>query len=172
MKKALFLDRDGTINEAMPRGTYLTRLSQWQLLPGIKTLISAAVGKGYLVFVVTNQPQVTKGLMTADDLAAVHALMNTQLGNPFSRIYLCPHEDLEGCGCRKPRPGMLEAAIRDFGVDPTLSLMVGDSYRDVLVGQAVGAKTVFLKNEHNAKELPRCNPDHVIDRLQEAVILL
>lgn len=165
--KALFLDRDGVICKAF--NGYLTRWEEFELLPGIERLIEHAKKKGYLVVVVTNQPHIARGLLTEYELANIHARMQTALHHEIDAVYHCPHVSEDECDCRKPKPGMLMRAARDFDIDCTQSIMVGDRDRDVLAGSAVGCRTFFIKNEFNETCLASCSPDGVVINLEEIV---
>lgn len=171
-RKALFLDRDGVILRALPRGEYLTDLRQAALLDGISSLVKGAREAGYLVVVVTNQPQVGRGLLRENELRSIHRHMSAALGGGLDAVYYCPHTDSDGCECRKPKPGLLRRAAAEWNISPERSLMVGDSDRDVLAGRAAGCRTVFVRNEYNAAELARCSPDAAVDRPSEILSLL
>lgn len=171
-KRALFLDRDGVILEALPRGEYLTDWSQSRLVDGIETLISAAKAAGYVTLVATNQPQVSRGLLSEDGLRVIHDRMSALLKGQVDAIYYCPHTDLDACDCRKPKDGMLLRGSRDFNVALDRSIFVGDSDRDVLAGRSAGCRTVFIRNEFNASEAARCSPAHFVNNLSEIVGLL
>lgn len=175
----IILDRDGTICEEMPqnenpregepRGQYLLRPDQLKLLPGVAEFIRLAKDWGSIVVVATNQPQVGKGLLTEAGLNEIHALMEKELGGLIDRTYFCPHVDNDKCACRKPKPGMLLQAMRDFGVTAEEVVMIGDSDRDVIAGQAAGCLTVFVRGLHNDQYLERCTPNRVIHRLPELI---
>ncbi len=169
---ALFLDRDGVICEALPRGQYLVSHEQFRLMPGIRQLVERMRERGVKVFVATNQPQVAKGLLAPETLAGLHETMRTALGGAIEKIYVCPHRDEDRCPCRKPKPGMLLQALRDYALDPRQCIMVGDSDKDVRAGAAAGMRTVFVKNAHNADELARCAPDHAVAAIAELNDLL
>jgi len=172
MNRCLFLDRDGVINEAMPRGEYLLHPDQFKLLPGIKELIDTAKDKGYLVVVVTNQPQISRGFIDHDGVKKIHKRMKELLPQ-IDAVYYCPHHNLrEKCECRKPLPGMLLQAGKDYSIDFSQSYILGDSDWDIGAGKAAGTKTIFIKNEHNSEELKRCEPNYIIAELKEAESIL
>ncbi|MYR57340.1 HAD-IIIA family hydrolase [Streptomyces sp. SID625] len=142
-----FLDRDGTVNAAPPPGLYLTRPEELRLLPGAAEAVRTLNRRGHRVVVVTNQRGVARGLVTSVELAAVERRLAELLGAEgahWDGYYVCPHA-ADSCRCRKPRPGLLEAAARDI---PRLSLpdavMIGDSETDVGAGRAAGCRTVRL----------------------------
>jgi mannose-1-phosphate guanylyltransferase / phosphomannomutase len=168
--RALFLDRDGVILRSLPRGQYVTEWGQTRLLPGIRELVAAAHEKGWRVFVITNQPQISYGFLSEPELKIIHENMQAALGNSLDAIYYCPHQDTDLCACRKPRIGLIARATMEWNVDPASSLMIGDSDRDVAAGKAAGCRTVFLRNEFNASERDRCQPDETVDRLADIVL--
>lgn len=176
--KAVFLDRDGTIVEE--RG-YVTAPEFLNLVPGAAAAIASLKERGWKVFVVTNQGAVAKGLLTEDELTAIHQAMVMMLGAEGALpdgIYYCPHhpDGTEGdyaseCGCRKPKPGLLERAASENGLDLSASVMVGDSTRDIGAGKAAGvAATVLVLTGHGAETAKgEHGADHVAADLAAAV---
>jgi histidinol-phosphate phosphatase family protein len=171
-QRALFLDRDGVILHALPRGEYLTDWSQSRFLDGIESLVKSARSAGYLTVVVTNQPQVSRGLLAEPKLRAIHERMAARLEGHLDAIYYCPHSDEDACDCRKPKDGMLLRGSRDHNIALERSIFVGDSDRDVLAGASAGCRTVFVRNEYNAGEAARCSPGFFVNHLSEIVPLL
>ena len=155
-QKAVFLDRDGTINEYVG---FLTDINDFRLLEGSAEAVREINKCGYLAVVVTNQPVVARGDVTFEELDEIHAKMETLLGEQgayIDAVYCCPHHPDKGfagevpelkmeCECRKPKPGLLLRAARDFNIDLENSWMVGDSERDVLAGRQAGCRTVRLQ---------------------------
>ncbi len=151
-QKAVFLDRDGTINEF--RGL-IRKTEDLVLLPGVGAAIRRLNESGYLVIVVTNQPVIARGEVTPEELRMIHNRMETLLGRQgayVDAIYYCPHHPHSGyageiaelkkdCDCRKPKPGMLLAAADDYHIDLKESWMVGDSSRDIEAGRAAGCRS-------------------------------
>lgn len=145
-QKAIFLDRDGTINKYVG---FLTKTEQFELLPGAAEAIKMINKSGYLAIVVTNQPVIARGDCTWEDLQEIHNRMETELGKDgafLDALYICPHHKDKGfegerveykydCNCRKPKPGMLIQAANDFNIDLSQSVMIGDSERDVESGR-------------------------------------
>jgi D-glycero-D-manno-heptose 1,7-bisphosphate phosphatase len=170
--KLLLIDRDGTLCEAMPRGQYLLRLDQFRILPRVPEFLRSAKASGCKIAVITNQPQVSRGMMELPVLEQIHERMKVELPGMIDAIYFCPHQDSDQCNCRKPKPGMLLEGLKDFGVSPEEAMMIGDSDRDVLAGQAAGCRTVFIRDNQNAHELARCQPDHIVDHIEEIIALL
>ena len=156
-QKAIFLDRDGTINKY---AGFLRNIDDFELIDGVSEAIKKINESGYLAIVVTNQPVIARGEVTIEQLNEIHNKMETLLGKDgayLDAIYYCPHHPHKGyegeipelkidCDCRKPKPGMLLKAADDFNIDLTKSWMIGDSENDVLAGKAAGCKTELLKN--------------------------
>lgn len=141
MKRALFLDRDGTIIEDTG---YVRRVDDVRLLPGVREALSE-LSRSYRLVLVSNQSGVGRGMFGAAELDAVHARMGELLAPvALSGAYYCLHAPSEGCACRKPRPGMIHAAARDLGLDLARSVMVGDKPSDVAAGAAAGCETALL----------------------------
>lgn len=172
MQCALFLDRDGVICEALPRGEYVTSLEEFSLMPGISELLEAAKAAGFLTIVVTNQPQIAKGLISESELENIHESMLEQLPGLIDKVYFCPHVGADLCDCRKPLPGMLDRAADEMNIEMRGSYIIGDSDKDIGAGQAAGCKTIFIRNDYNSDELARCSPDFVVEELNEAIGLL
>lgn len=157
-QKAIFLDRDGTINKYVG---FLRNIDQFELIDGVADAIKKINASGYLCIVVTNQPVIARGEVTVDELDIIHKKMETELGLAGAYVdglYYCPHHPHKGyegeipelkfdCDCRKPKPGMLLKAAEDFNVDLEQSYMVGDGENDVKAGLAVGCKTVLINGE-------------------------
>lgn len=141
MNKAAFFDRDGTINEDTG---YLYEPEKLSFVRGTPELIRWCNEEGYLVIVVTNQSGIARGLFTEAQMHRLHAEMNRRLqeeyGAHIDAFYFCPHlPEITGeCGCRKPKPGLFLQAIRDYDIDPEVSLSFGDSKRDEEASHAAG----------------------------------
>lgn len=156
-QKAIFLDRDGTINKYVG---FLRSIDDFELLPDVSKAIKKINASGYLAIVITNQPVIARGEVTVSELQNIHNKMETLLGADgayVDAIYYCPHHPHSGfdgeipelkfdCGCRKPKPGMLYKAAADFNIDLNLSWMIGDGENDVKAGKAAGCKTALLNN--------------------------
>ena len=144
MSKAVFLDRDGVINQSPPEGDYITRWEDFHILPGVAEGIALLNRAGFSVIVVTNQRGVAKGLMSEADLQKMHERMTDDLARAGANIdatFYCPHDIEPRCDCRKPAPGMLLSAARLHGIDLRASWMIGDSDNDVEAGHNAGCKT-------------------------------
>ena len=154
-QKAIFLDRDGTINKYV---AYLRDVEQFELIDGVGEAIRQINSSGYLAIVVTNQPVIARGELTVGGLQIIHNKMETLLGKCgayLDGIYYCPHHPDKGfegevkelkidCECRKPNPGLLLKAANDFNIDLSQSWMIGDSENDILAGKNAGCKTALL----------------------------
>lgn len=158
-QKAVFLDRDGVINNYVG---FLRNIDEFELLPGVAEAIKCINNRGYLVIVVTNQPVIARGEVTYAELNEIHNKMETLLGLEgayVDGIYFCPHHPHKGykgeipelkidCECRKPKPGMLIKAAKDFNINLEESWMIGDSESDILAGKAAGCKVAFVGTEN------------------------
>jgi D-glycero-D-manno-heptose 1,7-bisphosphate phosphatase len=168
VKAAVFLDRDGVINANLERDgkpVAPTRIEEFHLLPGVEDAVRRLKGAGYLVIVCTNQPDVATGRTSRATLDIMHALVCEKL--VVDDIKVCFHTDKDGCDCRKPKPGMLLAAAREYGIDLAASYMIGDRWRDVAAGRAVGCKTFFV--DYGYQQDGPNEPDYVVASLQQAV---
>lgn len=157
-QKAVFLDRDGTINK---ENGFITKPEQFELIFGVQEAIKEINKSGCLAIVVTNQPVIARGDATFEELQEIHNKMETELGKSgayLDAIYYCPHHTDKGfpgerieykcdCDCRKPKPGLLLKAAKDFNIDLSQSYMVGDSENDVLAGKNAGCKKSVLVSD-------------------------
>lgn len=162
-QKVIFLDRDGTINKH--RG-FITKAEEIELIDGAAEAIARFNAMGYLVIIVTNQPVIARGECTAETLRDIHNRLETLLGEKgayVDGIYYCPHHPDKGfegeveemkikCDCRKPSPGLLFKAQKDFNINMTESFMVGDTLRDVHAGENAGCKAVLLSEQADSAE--------------------
>ena len=180
-RPAVFLDRDGTINEQMG---YVNHLSRFQLLPGVARAIRSLNEAGLPVVVVTNQSGLARGYFPESLLEAVHAELHRLLareGAHLDGLYICPHhpEAREerfrlDCDCRKPRTGLLERAAAELGLDLGRSYMGGDRWSDLRCGAAVGATTVLVLTGYGRGDAAyvgpgqTVQPDHVAEDLEAA----
>jgi histidinol-phosphate phosphatase family protein len=142
--KAVFLDRDGTLVRDVH---FCRRAEDLQLLPGVLQAVRLLNERGFRVVVVTNQSGIGRGYFTVETLAAMHRKLREELGRwgaAVDAIYSCPHTPEDRCECRKPRPGMFTAAIRELGLNPAASYVVGDRGRDLEPGKALGLRTILV----------------------------
>ena len=167
MKRAVFLDRDGVINKSLVRNGKPhspVSLEELSILPGVPEAIRALHGAGFLVVLVTNQPDVATGLQRRDVVENMHCNLRDML--LLDDIKVCYHTDGHNCSCRKPKPGMLLAAAQELNIDLAHSFMVGDRWRDIDAGKAAGCYTFFI--DYGYKERKPENPDSVVASLEEA----
>ena len=166
-RRAVFLDRDGVINRAVVRNgkPYPPAVvDDLDVLPGVGEALQRLKAAGYLLIVVTNQPDVARGEQTRARVEAIHAHLAAEL--PIDDFRTCYHDDGDACACRKPKPGLILDAARALDVDVATSVMVGDRWRDVEAGRQAGCRTVFL-NYGYAERQPE-QPDAVVGSLEEA----
>lgn len=167
-QKAIFLDRDGTINKYVG---FLNNINDFELIDGVADAIKAINESGYLAIVITNQPVIARGEISFDELNEIHNKMETLLGENgayLDGIYYCPHHPHSGfigevpelkvdCECRKPKPGMLIKAAKDFNIDLSNSWMVGDSENDIKAGKNANCKTVLIGNGYFGQDVTVSN---------------
>ncbi len=159
-RTAVFLDRDGTINEEV---NFVRRPEELVLIPGAAEAVRALNESGFLTIVISNQSGVARGYLTEDDLAVIHGKLKEDLGRAgahVDRISYCPHHPTEGqppyniaCRCRKPSPGMLEDAAHELDIDLTHSFVVGDRLGDIAVAKNVGATGILVLTGYGRQAL-------------------
>jgi D-glycero-D-manno-heptose 1,7-bisphosphate phosphatase len=173
MLSAVFLDRDGVINEN--RDDYVKSLDELKFLPGAIAAVSRLTSVGFRVIVVSNQQGVSRGMIAPESLEQIDSALRGELtaaGSEIAAIYYCLHLKEDDCDCRKPKPGLLLRAASDLGFDVTRSVLIGDSPGDIEAGHAAGCKTVLALSGKTAKvEVAglKAQPDHVVADLPEAV---
>jgi len=165
--RAVFLDRDGVINKAFtvngkPFPPY--KLSEFIYLPGVVEIIARLRNSGLLVIVFTNQPDISKGLVSAGFVQSLHEKLRRDTG--VDDIYVCHHLDEDKCECRKPKAGMLRKAAERWDISLHESFVVGDRWRDIAAGKAVGCRTYFI--DYSYKEERKELPHEVVSSLQQA----
>jgi mannose-1-phosphate guanylyltransferase/phosphomannomutase len=184
-KPALFLDRDGVLN-VEKNGIH--RPEMLKTIEGVGAALRRANRAGLPAIAVTNQPDIAKGFMTADDLARVHDALDTRLaqdGAYLDDLYFCPHHPEGGfvgevaalkieCDCRKPAPGMLLKAAQDHNLDLSRSFLVGDRYADMAAARAAGVGAILVRTGHAGNDAGRydCEPDHIVADLPAAIDLI
>lgn len=178
--KAAFIDRDGVINEER---NYVHRISDFVLLPGVIEGLSLLRDAGYLLIVVTNQSGIARGYYGEDAMEHLHDNLRIQLAQNalfLDAIYFCPHHPngivkslaIE-CACRKPSPGMLLKAAKEFDLDLTSSVLVGDKISDVQAGKRAGVgRTVIVESGHKVSQAARSEADIVAANLLSAAQVL
>lgn len=180
-QKAIFLDRDGTINEYVG---FLRKEEDFRLIPGVSEAIKKINNSGYLAIVVTNQPVIARGEVTEEELEEIHKKMETLLGLDgayIDDIYYCPHHPDKGfegeipelkieCDCRKPKTGMLEKAAREHNIDLSSSIMIGDSTLDIKMAENAGMQSILLKTGQKGEDGKyEVSPTLIAEDLNDAI---
>jgi D-glycero-D-manno-heptose 1,7-bisphosphate phosphatase len=151
-RRAVFVDRDGVLNDVVMRNDAPASprtLEELVMRPGARSLVANLQRAGFLVFVVTNQPDVARGLMPRSAHDAIMAALQAALA--FDDARACLHDDSDACSCRKPAPGMLLDLAAEWDVDLSRSFLLGDSMKDMKAGHAAGCTTVLLRTTYNAE---------------------
>ena len=167
MKRAVFLDRDGVINRAIVRDGKPfppANIGQLEVLPGVSEALEKLHAANYLLIVVTNQPDVARGTAKREDIEEINAHLSSQLH--IDQFRTCYHDSSDGCNCRKPLPGSILDAAKEYQIDLSKSFMVGDRWRDIEAGAAAGCKTFFINYRYSEKQ-PEI-PDFIVSSLLEA----
>jgi D-glycero-D-manno-heptose 1,7-bisphosphate phosphatase len=169
MQKALFLDRDGVVNIEKD---YLYKIEDFEFIDGIFKLCSYYQNLGYKIFVVTNQSGIARGYYTEDDFRELTNWMINEfkiLGIEITKVYHCPHHpDITGtCECRKPDPGMLLKAAKEFDIDLKNSVIIGDKERDIEAGINAGLKTTYLYDQ--TKNISNSKATKIIHKLEDLI---
>lgn len=141
-EKTVLVDRDGTLNVCMPRGTYVTGPDEWEWIPGVCESLARLTAAGYRIVVVTNQPGIARGAFGQGDMESIHTRMIADAANAGARIdavLVCTHGWDDGCGCRKPQPGLLFEAQRRFSLDLSRTPFIGDDDRDAAAAERAGS---------------------------------
>lgn len=168
MVRAVFLDRDGVLNRSLLRRGLPhppDTVEELEILPGVKEALERLRAAGYLLIVVTNQPDLARGTQSRERLEAIHEALRERLA--LDEIRVCPHDDADGCGCRKPLPGLLTEAAAQHGIDLAASWMVGDRWRDIDAGHAAGCRTILIDYGYPERG-PSRMPDYACRSLVEA----
>ena len=167
VRRALFVDRDGTLN---PDLKYLKEADRLELFRGVGRALALAHDHGYLVVCVTNQSGIARGLYTPDDVERIHARLNERLAPHRARIdafYYCPHAPEDQCACRKPGTLLFENAQRDWNIDFAGSAIVGDRGVDVEAGRRLGLLTVLVARSGHEAEIDReLTSDHIVPEIR------
>jgi D-glycero-D-manno-heptose 1,7-bisphosphate phosphatase len=171
MNSGVFLDRDGVVNKIIlkERRPYSPRkLDQLEILDGVRDAVKILKKLGFKVVVVTNQPEISRGLITEDLIMEMHNKISEETG--IESFYFCRHDDFHDCECRKPKTGMLLRAAVELDLDFNQSYLVGDRWKDIQAGQKVGCKCYFIDNNYDE---PRpIFPFRTVKSLYEAAILI
>ena len=155
MKRAVFLDRDGVVNSAFIVSEVPTpprSLVDVEILPGVKESIKSLYQNNFEIVIVTNQPDVARGLVTRESVLEINEFLKHNLG--VVHFYTCFHDDSDECDCRKPKPGSIIKAAEDLSIDLSLSFMVGDRWRDIAAGQSAGCECFYIDYKYREKSPP------------------
>ncbi len=154
-RRAVFLDRDGVLNEIVLRDNRPASprvMEEFRFLPGVEQACNALRDGGFFLACVTNQPEIARQTLRPGQLEAMMEKVRTRLGLDDFRV--CPHDDGDGCACRKPKPGLILDVAGRFDLELEKSIMVGDRWRDMEAGKLAGCKTVFIRNGFGEKTPP------------------
>jgi D-glycero-D-manno-heptose 1,7-bisphosphate phosphatase len=157
--RAVFLDRDGVINEAILRDGRPyppASVEELRLVPDAARALAQLKAAGFELIVVTNQPDVARGTRSKSAVEAMNAALSATL--PIDEFCVCFHDDTEPCNCRKPKPGLLQDAALRRGIDLQRSFMIGDRWRDIDAGAAAGCRTILIDHQYRER-----GPDHLPD---------
>lgn len=166
--KAIFLDRDGVLNQALIRDGKPyppAGLQEFCLIAGVKEALNALKKAGFLLICVTNQPDVARGTQNQETVEAMHQILRSIL--PLDDIFVCYHDNHDNCPCRKPRPGMLTEAAARHHINLNASFLIGDRWRDIAAGFNGGCRTVFIDYGYSEKR-PDPEPDAIVNTLSAA----
>jgi D-glycero-D-manno-heptose 1,7-bisphosphate phosphatase len=169
MTRAVFLDRDGVLNEAIVREGRPyppASLKDLKIFPEARAALLSLKEAGFLLLVVTNQPDVARAAQTRDVVEAMHATVAAAL--PIDEFLVCWHDDADRCLCRKPKPGLILDAADRYAIDIGNSFLIGDRWRDVDAGAAAGCRTVLIER-HYRERPPENPPDFSTESLTSAV---
>jgi D-glycero-D-manno-heptose 1,7-bisphosphate phosphatase len=167
-KRAIFLDRDGVLNEPVVRDGKPyppNSVESMTISPGAGEALTALKELGFLLIVVSNQPDVRRGTRDVSDVERLNAALATAL--PVDAFFMCYHDDVDSCDCRKPRPGLLLRAASQYGIELKTSFMIGDRWRDIAAGQAADCTTVWIDRGY-AERLPDPPPAARVSSISDA----
>jgi D-glycero-D-manno-heptose 1,7-bisphosphate phosphatase len=169
IRRAVFLDRDGVLNEAVVRNGKPyppASAAEVRLVDGAAEALAQLKDLGYFLLVVTNQPDVARGTQTMEELGAINAVLDAAL--PLDAFFICPHDSGDGCDCRKPKPGLLLSGAEHWELSLPHSYMIGDRWRDLDAAAAAGVPGVWIDYGYN-EQGPSATPAATVKSLREAV---
>jgi D-glycero-D-manno-heptose 1,7-bisphosphate phosphatase len=169
--RALFIDRDGVVNEViLKNGSPCApwNMEEFKVLPDAPDAIRKAKNLGLLAIICTNQPDVPRGFVSREDVEKMHLQIKEK--TPVDDIFVCLHDDIDNCDCRKPKPGMLIKAAKKWDIELSSSFFVGDTWKDISAGKGANCKTFLIKKNYNKTSMPDC--DFAVDNLSSAVELI
>jgi D-glycero-D-manno-heptose 1,7-bisphosphate phosphatase len=169
MNRAVFLDRDGVLNEAIVRGGHPYppgSLAELKIYSEASTALGRLKQAGFPLLVVTNQPDVARAVQSSENVNAINRAIGAVL--PVDEFFVCWHDDADCCACRKPKPGLLLDAAAKHHLDLRHSFLIGDRWRDIDAGAAAGCRTVLIERGYRERD-PQAAPDFRCDSLTHAV---
>ena len=169
MTRAVFLDRDGVLNEPVIREGRPyppSKLEDLKIYPAASAALARLKHAGFVLLVVTNQPDVVRGTQARQTVEEMNAKIGAIL--PVDGFFVCWHDNADNCDCRKPKPGLLLSAAAQHQIDLQSSFLIGDRWRDIDAGAAVGCRTVLVDHDYRER-LPKHAPDFRANSLQQAV---
>jgi len=169
MNRAVFLDRDGVLTRALVRNGMAyapVTPDEMEIDADAPAALARLTAAGFLLLVVTNQPDVARGITRREDVETMHSALRAAL--PLDAFFVCYHDNEDGCDCRKPLPGMLLQAAAERGIDLAGSFMIGDRWRDIDAGAAAGCRTIWIDRGYRERA-PELMPDARVDSLRAAV---
>ncbi len=169
LRRAVFLDRDGVLNEAMIRNGKPhapTQLADLRIPPGTAEALARLKERDFLLLVITNQPDVARGIQKRDTVEQIDRRLRAAL--PLDDVLTCFHDDQDDCDCRKPRPGLVTRAAQQYGIDLGRSYLIGDRWRDMDAGTNAGCKTIWIDRGYT-EQAPASAPNARVGSLPEAV---
>lgn len=176
--KTIFIDRDGVINKdpgGWTKTGYVTEWEDFHFIPGTLEALKILKEKNVKVIVASNQGGVNKGFYAQERLNEINDLMLKEIktrGGEVEEAFYCIHKDEDNCDCRKPKPGMLKAAAKKYGVDPKETYFIGDDKKDIIAGRLFGCKTVLVLSGKTSRADVKAwveKPDYIFDNLLKAV---
>lgn len=173
-QKAIFWDRDGVINHTVPKradgekNVSPQKFEDFKLVEGAREVLQAVRLLGFYNIIATNQPDIARSKMSWEELNRMNDFLKTNIPT-IEAIYVCPHDRTDNCNCRKPKPGLLLDATKDFNLDLTKCYMVGDSQSDMDAAKNAGVKTILIKTHYNSKVV---NYDFAFNNLLEILDFL
>jgi histidinol-phosphate phosphatase family protein len=151
----IVIDRDGVINKKSRKHTYINSWNKFEFLPRVKEALKL-LNLSYLrIVVITNQPGISKGLFSFEDLESIHKKMCKEInlsGGRIDKIYFCPHKEEDRCDCRKPKPKMILDAIKNFNLSPEKTIYLGDFFKDYETAKNAGVKFIFINSKSDEQE--------------------
>jgi D-glycero-D-manno-heptose 1,7-bisphosphate phosphatase len=171
INKAIFLDRDGVINEVVyhegiPKPSSPWNLEEFIFVPNLKNPLDVLKQEGYYLFIISNQPDIARGHIQSGTTDKINEQIYAQL--PIDEIMVCPHDDGDQCDCRKPKPGMIKDLAKKYHIDLTQSYLIGDGWKDIEAGREAGVRSILVKKEYNKT----VESEYKVNDLNEAVHLI